>query len=105
MKKLSLFALPFVLLLACSGPEQKLVDAQCKCDQKPPEEKLMCFEDVEKEFTSDIIADMDVDALADAMLNSECNKEVEGEDYEPLDEAAARKAAEQIIEYHKSKEK
>jgi hypothetical protein len=104
MRKISVVVLFATFIFACSGPEKKLVDAQCKCDQKPPEEKLNCFEDVEKEFSSEIISEMDVDKLANAMLESACNK-VEGEDYEPLDEESAKTAAQQIIDYHKGKTK
>lgn len=101
MKNLFILSALFLVLFACSGPEQKLVDAQCKCDQMEDNEKLNCFEDVEKEFSSEAIAEMDAQKLADAMVNSACNKEVEGE-FEPMDSEQALKAAEQIIEYHKN---
>lgn len=89
----------FLILFACASPEQQLVKEQCKCDQMDDNEKLNCFEDVEEEFSSEVIANMDPQKLADAMLNSSCNQD--GEAFVAMDSDKALQAAEQIIEYHK----
>ena len=88
-----LSVLGLVVFAGCGSKEAKFVDALCACDTENEDDyegMSDCYDKLQEEYD---IAAFDVDALATAMVESECNDEED-----EMTEDDAKEFAEFLIE-------